>query len=104
MKARIIFSLNLLFIFIFKILKYNRNYFITANAENLINNKNLLFSSDNLYNKSEIKKIPYIDDLNIDSLFNLKENFWAFILIVIILGIFDAVGNGPAYQQGSENQ
>lgn len=76
MKARIIFSLNLLFIFIFKILKYNRNYFTTANAENLINKKKLLFSSDNLYSKSEIKKIPYIDDLKGDSLFNLKENFF----------------------------
>jgi hypothetical protein len=39
-----------------------------------------------------------------DGLENLKENFWAFILIVIILGIFDAIGNGNAVQQGMENQ
>ena len=39
MRRRIIFSLNLIFIFIYKILKFNDNYFITANAELLIGKK-----------------------------------------------------------------
>ncbi len=30
---------------------------------------------------------------------NLKENFWAYILIVIILGILDSFGNGPTFSR-----
>lgn len=35
-----------------------------------------------------------------DGLDNLKENFGAYILIVIILVIFDSIGNGPIFQLG----
>ncbi len=30
---------------------------------------------------------------------NLKANFWAYILVVIILGILDSIGNGPGFSQ-----
>lgn len=29
---------------------------------------------------------------------NLKVNFWPFMLIIIILGILDSIGNGPAFR------
>lgn len=33
---------------------------------------------------------------------NIKANFWPFILIILILGIVDSIGNGPAVRRGME--
>lgn len=76
MKTKIIFNLNLLLIFIFKILKYNKNYFTTANAERLINKNNPKFSPEITYSKSELKKIHSIEVLSRDRVYNLKDNFF----------------------------
>ena len=76
MKTRIIFNLNLLFIFIFKTLKYNKNYFTTANAGRLINKKNSVFRPGISYSKSELKKIQSIECLSRDRIYNLKDNFF----------------------------
>jgi len=76
MITKVIFSLNLLFIFIFKTLKYNKNYFTTANAENLINKKRSIFRVSSLYSKSELKNIKSIEHLSRDKIYNLKESFF----------------------------
>lgn len=38
-----------------------------------------------------------------DGLANLKANFWTYILIIIVLGILDSLGTGPAFRQGLGN-
>ena len=35
-----------------------------------------------------------------DGLRNLKANFWPYILLIVILGILDSLGNGPAFREG----
>ena len=74
MRRRIIFSLNLIFIFIYKILKFNDNYFITANAELLIVKKSEFRSRFHL--AVELKKIKFIKYLSKDKIFHLRDSYF----------------------------
>ena len=76
MRRRIIFSLNLIFIFIYKILKFNDNYFTTANAELLISKKNPEFKSKISFSYSELKKIKFIKYLSRDKIFHLRDSYF----------------------------